>query len=247
MKWQIFILIFSVLGTILSLINFNKIKKYLNIYSEIFGIIAIVYFIVMLTSYFFGYEIKLIVVLITILGLIRSVLVVSLSSYFLIDKMNFPISQFLFNNKKDFAIRKYILSILKYILIVLSLAILTIALSGNKIIHIENLNTITILYTIINSFLIGFTEETLIRLFLFGMLFYFLKNLKYGLVISIVLSSLFWSLDHFPTELNIYKLIFLFFFGIILGIIMYKKGIEACIIVHSIYDVIAFLLLGNIR
>ncbi len=45
MTGQLLTFLFSILGLSLSIVNFKKLKKHLNVYSEIFGIVSIIYFL----------------------------------------------------------------------------------------------------------------------------------------------------------------------------------------------------------
>ena len=136
-------------------------------------------------------------ILITVLSFTSDVFLASLATYYLKEVLNIEISPILFNEKKNFVFREFITANLLYLMLVIVLAVITIYSSGSNIVQMRHVGIFAIIITVINSFIVSIAEETFVRIFLFGLLFYFLRKLKLRAAIAIILSSFTWSLDHF--------------------------------------------------
>jgi len=243
---QIIIFLFSIVGTVLFIVRFQKLKKNFSIYSEIFGIVAVLYIINILIGYFFyGFELNLYIILMALFGFVRNAMVASLATYYFYDELQITAvpSLFLPENEKINIGSIISFSIFIFISIII-ISIIFIFLSNNSIFEFRDFSWDVGLYTVFNSFLIAFNEEVFVRLFMFGIIAYWFRKMNGNYVIAAVLSSFLWSLDHFLVEFMAMKFIFLFLMGISLSFLMYKKGIESCIAVHGFYNTLAFLILG---
>ena len=243
---QIIIFLFSIVGIVLFFVRFQKLKRYFSTYVEIFGIVAILYILNILVSYYFyGFELNLYIVLMAMLGFVRNVMVASLATYYFYDELQITAVPSLFSHGNEKIDVGSIFSFSAFIFIsILITSIIFIFLSNSSIIEFRDFSWDVGLYTVINSFIISFNEEVFVRLFMFGAISYWLRNIKGSFIIAAILSSLLWSLDHFLVDVMAMKFLFLFFMGLLLSFLMYKKGIESCIFVHGVYNILAFLVLG---
>lgn len=91
-------------------------------------------------------------------------------------------------------------------------------------------------------------EETIFRLFLLSLLIYYFRNIKYGIFLAILLSTLLWIFDHdFLLISQGYRLIQLVLFSILLSYQYIKYGFESVVITHSSYNIIAYLFLSGLK
>ncbi|MBU0559358.1 MAG: CPBP family intramembrane metalloprotease [Bacteroidetes bacterium] len=243
---QIIIFLFSIVGIVLFFVRFQKLKRYFSTYADIFGIVAILYIISILVGhYFYNLDLDLYIVLMAIIGFIRNAMVASLATFYFYDEFKIMAVPFLFklNGNKISTIKIFHFSIIALLLIIIC-SMIFISLSNNAIFDFRDFSWDVGLYTMFNSFIVAFNEEMFVRLFMFGAIAYWLRNAKGNFIIAAILSSLLWSLDHFLVDVMAMKFIFLFLMGLLLSFLMYKKGIESCIVVHGIYNTLAFLVLG---
>ena len=84
-----------------------------------------------------------------------------------------------------------------------------------------------------------FTEEVTYRFFFTAILLTILKNFKYRWPAAVIIASIIWSFGHGGVmEPEWVKFVQIFTYGLILGILFKKKGIEACIISHLLSNIL---------
>jgi membrane protease YdiL (CAAX protease family) len=91
--------------------------------------------------------------------------------------------------------------------------------------------------------LAAFIEEATFRLFIQNMLAYFLKKMRLGYLLAIIIVSVIWAFGHIGmVNPEWVKFTQIFGIGIILGFLMRKQGVESCIIVHAVLNLFSPLL-----
>lgn len=242
---ELLIFIFSLLGIVLFVFNFKHCKKYLNRYAEIFGIVAIVLFANWLLFYFFyEYPIDLLAILEVVVRLFRNLLLATLATYYFYDKFNINPAPLLVIKDNTTNLQKYAISVLLFYILSLVVAITILLINGSDILVARDIRLGASFLVVISSFLESFGEEIFVRLFLMGFFINLFGKSSVGIILSIMISSLVWSTNHFILGISLIKFALIFLLGILWGILMHKKGIESTVIVHGLYNSTAYLLLG---
>lgn len=243
---SIITLIFSIWGIFLFFKLFREVRAYASILGEAFGIVGILFLSTLLANYFlFQVPIDFNQILIFLFGLIRNTLLASVAIYYL-KKNHLPSAPILVDkNFKLLKSVKYYKSIFLCFILLLVISIITLSLSGTQVIKIKQAPILLLTVFFLDSIVIAIMEESFTRLFLIALIYNFFKKIKFGYTISIIVSSLIWSSDHFLIEFHFYKFLFVFIGGIVLGYLMRYKGIESSIITHSLYNFSAILFLGS--
>ncbi len=248
MPVQILILTFSISGIILFFTEYKNLKEYFYIFAEIFGIVAIIDISYVLIAYFFlDIQLQPNLIFNSILSLARNLLVGTVGFYYLKDKLNIEVAPFIFKKVKRTEFAEYIKWSLLFFVLLVSLGIIFLTFTQNQIVEYRSITFGGLVFLIVELFFISFNEEIFVRLFLFGLFAYWLKKTQYNFIFAAIISSFIWSFDHFLNEFILVKFIILFLIGVSLSYLMYKKGVESCILTHLLYNIVAYLFIGSIK
>lgn len=128
----------------------------------------------------------------------------------------------------------------------LVVAITILLINGSDILVARDIRLGASFLFVISSFLESFGEEIFVWLFLMGFFINLFVKSSVGIILSIMISSLIWSTNHFIIGILLIKFALIFLLGILWGILMHKKGIESTVIVHGFYNSTAYLFLGGL-
>ncbi|MDD3627445.1 MAG: CPBP family intramembrane metalloprotease, partial [bacterium] len=93
-------------------------------------------------------------------------------------------------------------------------------------------------YTFVFLILAGVREEIVFRLFIQRGLTKLINKKFWGPFISITLVSIVWAFGHYGTLVPGWvKILQIFIFGILLGILSRRHGIGSCILVHVMFNI----------
>lgn len=238
--------IFSIWGIFLFFKLFREVRTYASILAELFGIVGILFLSTLLANYFlFQMPIDFNQILIFLIGLIRNTLLASVAIHYF--KKNHHTSAPILIDKNFILLKsiKYYKPVLLYFILLLIISVIILTLSGTPVIKIKQIPFSLLIVFFLDSIVIAVMEESFTRLFLIGLLYNFFRKIKFGYTVSIIISSLIWSSDHFLLEFHFPKFLFVFISGIVLGYLMKYKGIESTIITHSLYNFSAILFLSG--
>ncbi|MCK4666785.1 CPBP family intramembrane metalloprotease [Candidatus Dependentiae bacterium] len=85
----------------------------------------------------------------------------------------------------------------------------------------------------------AFKEEIFFRLFIQRFLMNLFKNQSIGLWFGILTTSIIWSIGHYGLlQPGWVKLVQIFIFGIVLGVISHRRGISSAIAIHVIFNIL---------
>ena len=83
------------------------------------------------------------------------------------------------------------------------------------------------------------SEELLFRLFLIALMVYILQKAKYRWIVAILLSAIYWAILHNEFyELGWIKVLQIMPLGVVLGVLMKKYGLEACVLTHVLTNIV---------
>ena len=120
--------------------------------------------------------------------------------------------------------------------LILLISIYTFALFSlipNELKHIKEREIGIILQMSIFSILAAISEEMFIRLFVIGIIVYYLRRIKYNWILAIAVSSIFWAFLHVTSVFNDpIKFVHILGIGFALGFLLKKYGFESCVFVH---------------
>ena len=89
------------------------------------------------------------------------------------------------------------------------------------------------------SMLAALNEELLFRMYVIGLIVYFLKKYRAKWWVAIVLSSALWAYVHMPlANLGWVKFIQVFPLGIALGYTLKRFGFETCVFLHIVFNLV---------
>ncbi|MBN2423481.1 MAG: CPBP family intramembrane metalloprotease [Calditrichaceae bacterium] len=216
---------------------------------EILGIVFIIYGIDWFWKiFYFGVDVEIRKFIIDILIFGRNLILGSVGIFFLNKKGYLTLPLYLnFKYEKE-NLSSYVFPIFISIFLLFLITIALLILSSSPILNANDINFSIIIDSINRSIIVATGEEVYFRLFLQSLLIYWFSYLKIGNFFSIIVVSLLWALTHAGIiESGGLKFIQIFLFGIILGILMYKRGFESCLFVHFIFNLLSYLFLGSFR
>ncbi len=239
------VLVLSILGLLIFIIKFRKIKIYFCYFLEFYLVdYAVIFVCLVLAHFYFDIRYNLTSILFFLLGLPQFIILAAVGLFF-VRKVGFKIS---FNVTK-FSRSKLIPLILegfKFGIILSLTSVLVLYIERKPVINPTNPNIMFISIWFFYSMALAIIQETYFRLFLLPFLSFIMRKIKIGFVISTVITSLFSVIMFYEyIGYNIIVMIQIFIMGIILAIVMKTKGWDICIIGATSFYFINFALLGN--
>ena len=252
MNYELIMTIFSGIGVVYFFYYYWKYDELLLLIRKFSFLLLLVYIIYMLDwgwkMYLFDYSLDLSLMALQFLILIKNMILGATGVYFLTANniKAVPIICIQRGEKINYSGNLLFPAILTVgVLVFISLFVMFLY-NSSIISHTIDNRFIAMIDSLTRGFIISVTEEIVYRLFLIGLFIHWLSRLKWSHTFSIILASIVWASIH-PNafEYGGLKFIQIMLIGVVLGILMEKKGIEACMLSHWIFNILSYTLLTS--
>jgi len=249
MSIKFVILVFVGIGLYYFFIKYREIKKYASLFLEIIGVVFGFYVFVLIWKLFIYDQpttFKEFFTNLIVYG--RNIILASVGAG-LLAKQNLPIMLLILDGSKNkIQYQSHLYAGLLSAVFMILITIILLVVSSQSIFKLKFIAFDDWIIVAFHAFLVSFAEELFHRLFLQAMLLNWLRKVPYGIILSIILTSTIWAISHVGVlESGGIKFVQIFLFGIILGTLMIKKGLESCVVAHMVFNIVAEIYLGHFR
>lgn len=249
MKLEFVILSFSVIGIWYFFANLKNAKRYFSAFVGYIGLVFVIYLVMQLwTLFVYDQATSFRELFVNVIVFARNTALAAIGTHFL-TKLAFPSAPILLHlNTMKGKWLSYLKACFVAIFLMIAVSAILLAISSSIITKSQFPPIVDIGTLSFQAFLVGTSEEIFSRLFLQALFIHWFGITRVGVALSIILGSSIWALSH-PgiIETGGMKLIQIFLIGIILGILMLKKGIECCCAAHTVFNLVAYVFLGGFQ
>lgn len=243
------VFVFSVIGILYFFLIYKNVKEQASFFVGIFGCIFILYLLSLLWNLFvYDFATDFGEVYINVVVFVRNILLASVGSHLLM-KQKLPVTPLLRNGH---GIREQWKSCLAWSMgsatLMFLISTFLLFITAQPIAKASSYKFVDVITLAFHAVLVSISEETFVRLFLQALFIHLLAKAKFGTVVSLGLCSVIWAFSHAGIiETGGVKFIQIFVFGILLGILMLKKGWESCCFAHAMFNFAASILLPGFQ
>ncbi len=234
-------------GFLLFVLNYKKLKIYAYFFMEFYGIIFLLLFLDAILLYFFLNEVLGILSIFLILLTLPGLIMMAASGLYYLKKLNFTKSFSIVTFNRYGTIQGWRTGIIVGSALSL-ISIFPLWLKNYQIYNPPSLSFFNVGMLTLSAIIISAREETIFRLFLLPSLTFLFRKLRIAFLLAAVISSLLSVIMYYEFRgMNLVIMIQLFVISIIWSYLFKKKGWDACFLGHTVFNIINFVILGNMH
>jgi hypothetical protein len=242
---QPFNLSLSLTALLFFIFLYKKIKIHIREFIEFSGLVLLLSLVNIFLAYFFNLKDVTFYEIIEIILILPKILIITSVGIYFLKKVEYREAVAILKLDKNKFLNEYSFGVIAGIFLSIG-SVIILYINNQSIINPISSGALVILIFIINAVLLAIFEETYLRLFIQPILNYFIGKNALGNILSIILTSSIWVFVYYlKSGIDILIMMQLFINGLIFGFIMIKKGFDSCIISHTIFNMINFLLFSN--
>lgn len=249
MKLEFAILSFSLIGIWYFFVNLKDVKGYFSTFAGYIGLVFVIYLVMQLWSLLvYDHPTSFRELFVNVVVFTRNTILAAVGKHFLV-KLVLPSAPILFHfNKMEGKWISYLKACFGALFLMVAVSTILLVISSSTITKSQFPPIVDIVTLSFQAFLVSVSEEIFSRLFLQSLFMNWFGKTRCGVALSIVMVSSIWALSH-PgiIETDGIKFIQIFLLGIILGVLMLKKGVECCCVAHTVFNIVAYVFLAGFQ